>query len=60
MRFLEIIFTLAIIICIVCWLFETNFLLLDILLMFALIALQIIIPLIILVAMIWAIKELFG
>lgn len=60
MRFLETIVVLALVICIVVWMFETNFLLLDILLVFGLIALQIIIPLIIIIAVIWAIKELFG
>jgi hypothetical protein len=60
MNALKFIVTLAILVCIVGWMFETGFFILDILFMLSLIALQIIIPLIIIVAVIWAIKELFG
>lgn len=60
MRFLETILTLALVICIVVWMFETEFLILDILFVLFLIALSIIILSIILIAVIWAIKELFG
>jgi hypothetical protein len=59
MRFLETILTLALVICIVVWMFETEFLILDILLCFFLIALYVIIPFAIIIAVIWAIKELF-
>lgn len=60
MRFLEIIIALAIVICIVAWIFETDFLLLDILLVLGLIAIQLAIPLILLIIVIWVIKELFN
>ena len=59
MRFIETILTLAFVICVVGWVFETDFLLLDILLLFGVIALQIAIPLILLIIVIWVIKELF-
>jgi hypothetical protein len=59
MRFLKTIIALALVICIVCWMFETDFLLLDILLILGLIALQITIPLILLIIVIWVIIELF-
>ena len=57
---LKNIVTLAILVCIVGWMFETEFFIIDILFMLSLIALQIIIPIIIIIAVIWAIKELFG
>lgn len=60
MRFLETIVVLGLVICVVVWMFDTDFLLLDILLGLGIIVLQITIPLIILIAVIWAIKELFG
>lgn len=60
MKFLETILALALVICIVGWMFETEFFIIDILFMLSLIALQIIIPLIIIIAVIWAIKELFN
>lgn len=59
MRFLKTIIALALVICIVCWMFETDFLLLDILLILGLIVLQITIPLILLIIVIWVIIELF-
>lgn len=59
MRFLERILTLALVICIVVWVFETDFLLLDILLLLGLIALQLAIPLVLLIIVIWVIIELF-
>ena len=59
MNALKIIVTLALLVCIVGWMFETNFLIFDILFMLCLIALQIIIPFAIIIAVIWAIKELF-
>lgn len=60
MRFIESILVLALVICIVGWMFETDFLLLDILLVLGLIAIQIAIPLILLIIVIWVIKELFN
>jgi hypothetical protein len=59
MKFIETILTLAFVICVVGWVFETDFLLLDILLVFGLIAIQIAIPLVLLIFVIWVIKELF-
>lgn len=59
MKFIETILTLAFVICVVGWMFETDFLLLDILLVFGLIAIQIVIPLVLLIIVIWVIKELF-
>jgi hypothetical protein len=60
MNALKIIVTLAILVCVVVWMFETEFLILDILFMLSLIAIQIIIPFVVLIVVIWAIKELFG
>ena len=60
MRFLGTIIAWALVICIVAWMFETNFLLLDILLLLGLIAIQIAAPLILLIIVIWVIKELFN
>ena len=51
---------IALLICLVCWLFITDFLLFDILLMLGLIALQVVVALGIIVVVIWVIKELFG
>lgn len=60
MNALKFIVTLALLVCIVGWIFETGFFIFDILPMLCLIALQIIVPLIIIIAVLWAIKELFG
>jgi hypothetical protein len=60
MRFLETIIALALAICIVGWMFETDFLLLDILLSLGIIAIQIAIAFILLIIVIWIIKELFN
>lgn len=60
MRFLETIIVLALTICVVTWMFETDFFLLDILLVLGLIAIQLAIPLILLIIVIWVIKELFN
>jgi hypothetical protein len=60
MRFLETIVVLGLVICVVVWMFETDFLLLDILLGLVIIAIQIAIPLILLIIVIWIIKELFN
>lgn len=51
---------IAFLICLVCWIFITDFLLFDILLMLGLIALQVVVALGIIVVVIWVIKELFG
>lgn len=59
MNALKFIVTLAILICVVVWMFETEFLIFNILFMLFLIALQIIIPIILIIALIWLIKELF-
>ena len=59
MNALKFIVTLAILVCVVVWMFETEFLIFNILFMLFLIALQIIIPIILIIALIWLIKELF-
>ena len=51
---------LALLICFVCWIFETDFLIFDILLTLGLTALYIVVALVIIVIVIWVIKELFG
>lgn len=60
MKFIESILVLAFVICLVAWMFETDFLLLDVLFAFGLIAIQIAIPLVLLIIAIWVIKELFN
>ena len=51
---------IALLICFVCWIFETDFLIFDILLELGLIALYVVVALVIFVIVIWVIKELFG
>lgn len=51
---------LALLICFVCWIFITDFLIFDILLVLCQIALYIIIAMVIIVILAWIIKELFG
>ena len=51
---------LALLVCFVCWMFETDFLIFDILLTLGLIALCVVVALAIIVIVIWVIKELFG
>lgn len=51
---------IALLICLVYWIFATDFLIFDILLMLGLIALKVIVVLVIIVIVIWVIKELFG
>ena len=51
---------IALLICIVCWMFATDFIIFDILLMLGLIALHVVVALVIIVIVIWVIKELFG
>jgi hypothetical protein len=50
---------LVLIVCLVCWMFTTDFLIFDILLTLGLIALYIIIAMVIIVIIVWIIKELF-
>lgn len=57
--FLAAIIVIALLVCTVGWVFATDFLIFDILLGMALLALQIVIPLVILIIIIWAILELF-
>lgn len=56
--FLSTIIVLSLLACIVGWIFTTDFLIFDILLGLALLALQIIIPIVVLIIIIWAILEL--
>lgn len=56
--FLAAIVVISLSICMVGWIFTTDFLIFDMLLMFAVLALQIVVPLIILIAIIWVILEL--
>lgn len=60
MNALKFIVALAILICLVGWMFETEFFIFDILFMLCLIALQIIIPIILIIVVLWVIKELLG
>lgn len=60
MNALKFIVALAILICLVGWMFETEFFIFDILLCFFLIALHIIIPIILIIVVLWVLKELFG
>lgn len=50
---------LAFIVCIVWWLIESNFLILDLLFLFGLLGLQITMFLVILIIVMWVILELF-
>lgn len=56
--FLSTIIVLSLLVCIVGWIFTTDFLIFDILLGLALFALQIIIPIVVLIIIIWVILEL--
>lgn len=51
---------LALLICFVCWMFETDFEIFDILLDIGIIALIVIAVLVAFVVVVWVIKELFG
>ena len=57
---MKAILALAAMICVVFWVFETDFLILDLLFGFILMGAYIIVPLVLLVIVIWMIKELFG
>ena len=51
---------IALLICLVSWMFATDFIIFDILLILGLIALHVVVALVIIVIVIWVIKELFG
>ena len=57
--FLGTLVVISLLVCVVGWIFVTDFLIFDILLMLALFALQIVIPIVILIIIIWVILELF-
>ena len=57
--FLATIIVISLLICMVGWVFTTDFLIFDILLMLVLFAIQITIPIVILIIIIWVILELF-
>ena len=57
--FLGTLVVISLLVCVVGWIFVTDFLIFDILLMLGLFALQIVIPIVILIIIIWAILELF-
>lgn len=57
--FLGTLVVISLLVCAVGWIFVTDFMFFDILLMIAIIALQIVIPLVILIIIIWVILEIF-
>lgn len=57
--FLAAIVVISLVICMMGWVFTTDFLIFDVLLMLALLAIQIVIPIVILIIIIWVILELF-
>lgn len=57
--FLGSLIVICLLVCIMGWMFVTDFLIFDILLMVAILAFQIVIPLVILIIIIWVILELF-
>lgn len=57
--FLGTLVVISLLVCVVGWIFVTDFLIFDILLMLALFALQIVVPIVILIIIIWVILELF-
>ena len=57
---MKAILTLAAMICVVFWIFDTDFLILDLLFGFILMGAYIIVPLVILIIVVWVIKELFN
>lgn len=57
--FLATIIVISLVICMVGWVFTTDFLIFDILLMLVLFAIQITVPIVILIIIIWVILELF-
>lgn len=56
--FLGSLIVICLLVCIMGWMFVTDFLIFDILLMVAILAFQIVIPLVILIIIIWVILEL--
>lgn len=56
--FLGTLVVISLLVCVVGWIFETDFLIFDILLMLVLFALQIVVPIVILIIIIWVILEL--
>jgi hypothetical protein len=56
--FLGTLVVISLLVCTVGWIFATDFLIFDILLMLGLFALQIVVPLVILIIIIWVILEL--
>lgn len=56
--FLGTLVVISLLVCVVGWIFVTDFLIFDILLMLALFALQIVVPIVILIIIIWVILEL--
>ena len=57
--FLGTLVVICLLVCIMGWMFVTDFLIFDILLMIVIVAFQIVVPLVILIIIIWAILELF-
>lgn len=57
--FLGSLIVICLLVCIMGWMFVTDFLIFDILLMVAILAFQIVVPLVILIIIIWVILELF-
>ena len=58
--FLGSLIVICLLVCIMGWMFVTDFLIFDILLMVAILAFQIVIPLVILIIIIWVILEQIG
>lgn len=56
--FLGTIIVISLVICMMGWVFATDFLIFDVLLMLALLAIQIVVPIVILIIIIWVILEL--
>ena len=56
--FLGSLIVICLLVCIMGWMFVTDFLIFDILLMVAILAFQIVIPIVILIIIIWVILEL--
>lgn len=57
--FLGTLVVISLLVCVVGWIFVTDFLIFDILLVLVLFAIQIVVPLVIVIIIIWAILELF-
>jgi hypothetical protein len=61
MKFLKAILVLGLVICLIGWMFETDFIFMSILMTILLgLGLYLIIPLLILILIVWVIKELFN